>query len=138
MGLNIILSNHEQAPERAALDSKNSISFEGGGADYWYLWPTMIQEIENKTGKLMDLYDDIEFSGEDLEKLEKIVLKQIEELKHKKEGEWEVSVGTQLQPVKKEILRIVIKQEIVNKLKKFLSIILKAKKTNAKVLCIGD
>src|SRR6266567_574246 len=65
MGLDIVLTSNGQVPE---YNPDNSISFEGGAADYWYLWPTMIKEIKNETGELIDLYDDAEFTGDNLDK----------------------------------------------------------------------
>src|SRR6266567_8502082 len=74
MGLDIVLTSNGQVPE---YNPDNSISFEGGAADYWYLWPTMIKEIKNETGELIDLYDDAEFTGDNLDKIEKIISGQV-------------------------------------------------------------
>ena len=135
MALDIVLTINGQAPKH---NPETSISFEGGAADYWYLWPTMISEINNKTGELIDLYDNAEFSGDNLDKVERIVLHQLEELRKKKDKEWSVHTGTELQPIKKEIYRTLIKKDLENKLQHLLTIVRQARQTNEKVICIGD
>jgi hypothetical protein len=135
MALDIVLTVGGQTPR---YNSETSISFEGGAADYWYLWPTMIKEIQNKTGELIDLYDDAEFSGDNLEKVAEIVLNQLEKLKQKKDKEWEVHTGAELQPIKKEIYRTLIKKDLEDKLQRLLIIVQQAKQDNEKVICIGD
>lgn len=135
MALDIVLTVNGQAPD---YNLKTSIFFEGGAADYWYLWPKMIKEIKNKTEQLIDLYDDAEFSGDELGKVERIVLNQLEELKHKKDKNWEVHTGTELQPKKREIYKTLTKKDLEEKLQFLLKIVRLAKQTNEKILCIGD
>jgi hypothetical protein len=135
MALDIVLTVNGQVPQ---YDPETSISFEGGAADYWYLWPTMINEIKNKTGELIDLYDDAESSGDNLDKIETIVLHQLDELRKKKDKEWNVHIGTELQPIKKEIYRTLVKKDLEEKLQRLLTIVKQAKQKNEKVICIGD
>lgn len=135
MALDIVLTVNGKAPE---YNPETSISFESGAADYWYLWPTMIKEIKSKTGELIDLYDKAEFSGDNLDKVEKIVLNHLEQLKTINETEWEVHTGTELQPVKREKYKILNKQELEEKLHCLLRIVQLAKQSNEKVICIGD
>jgi hypothetical protein len=135
MALTIMLTVNGQ---KAKIHSGPSVSFDGNDADYWYLWSTMIKEIENKTGELIDLYDDAEFSGENLHELEAIVAKHVANLKNKKETEWDVHTGTALLPVKKEIYKTLSKKDLEAKLKAFLAIVRQAIAKNEKVICIGD
>ena len=135
MSLNIVLSKNGEAPE---WNGDTSISFSGGSADYWYLWSTLIKEIRNETGQLIDLYDDAEFSGDNLNKVERLIIKQIQELKDEKEEKWEIHIGTEFGHIKKEIYKTLVKEELISKLEKFLAIIQQAKENNEKVICIGD
>ncbi|WP_028982082.1 hypothetical protein [Sporocytophaga myxococcoides] len=135
MSLVIVLSVGGRAP---IFNPETSISLKGGDADYWYLWPTMIKEIKEETGELIDLYDDAEFSGDNLPKVEEIVIRQLEKLKQKKEKEWQVHIGTQIEPVKQEIFKSLIKKDLERKLRHFLKIMEQARLTNEKVICIGD
>ena len=135
MALNIVLTVNGQAPE---YNRDTSISFEGGDADYWYLWPTMIKQIKDQTGELIDLYDDAEFSGESLVKVERIILNELDYLQKKKEKRWDVHVGTQLQPTKKEIFKTLVKMDLEAKLQRFLMIVQQARVKNEKVVCLGD
>lgn len=135
MALDIVLTLNGQVPEYRP---ETSISFEGEDADYWYLWSAMIQKIKNETGELIDLYDDAEFSGENLIKIEKIVISELEDIRNKKEKSWEIHTGTQIKPIKKEIFKTLIKKELEEKLSRLLIIIRLAIKTNEKILCMGD
>jgi len=135
MPLDIVLSVNSEA---AIWNEHTSISFGGNDADYSFLWPTMIQEIKNQTGELLDLYDDAEFSGDDLPKLESIIIRYIEYLRGRKEAIWDVSIGTQLGPVKNEIFRPLVKTDLVNKLEKFLHTVRLAKERKEKIICLGD
>ena len=134
MALDIILSANRQVPE---WNADASVSF-GAGADYWFLWPTLIKEIKDATGELIDLYGDAEFFGDNLKKVERLIIKQIHELKNKKEDKWEVHTGTEFQPVKKEIYRTLVKKDLEDKLEKFLLIVRQAIEKDEKIICIGD
>jgi len=107
-------------------------------ADYWYLWPTMIKEIQKNKGELIDLYADAEFMGENLNKLEVIVSKTVENLVNKSESKWKVHVGTELGIEKKEIFRALNKNDLIEKLTVLLKMITMARKTNDKLISIGD
>jgi K+ transporter len=134
MAVDIVLSVNGKMPK---FNPETSILFEDD-ADYWYLWSSMIKEIKTATGELIDLYGNAEFFGNNLSKVEKIVFNQLEELKQIKETQWEVCVGTQTKPIKKEIFKTLIKKDIEEKLQRFLSIIRQAKQTGEKVICCGD
>jgi hypothetical protein len=134
MALDIVLSVNGKAPEWR---EETSVSF-NADADYWYLWPTMIRDIKNQTGKLLDLYDDAKFSGQELISLEQVLEKQLVDLASEKPKEWDVHVGTQTHPIKKDIYKKLVKKDLQLKLEKFLFIVRLAKEEFETVICIGD
>src|SRR5579872_5530136 len=134
MAVDIVVTVNGQIPR---YDLQNSISF-NDDADYWFLWPTMIKEIEDRTGQLIDLYGDAKFSGDFLGQVEKILLRHLEELNQRSDPQWEVHVGTQTEPVKKEIYKTLIKKDLEEKLQRFASFLRYAAQANEKVICLGD
>jgi hypothetical protein len=129
MPLDIVLSKNGKAP---AFDEQTSICFDNK-ADYWYLWPTMIQEIKNQTGELLDLYDDAKFLGDDLPKLEIILINQIKALQERKEKAWTVLIDNGFGP-----FETLVKKDLENKLEKFIYMVRLAKERNEKIICLGD
>ena len=51
MSLCIVLTVNGEPPEYIP---ETSISFDEHPADYCYLWPTLIREIKDRTGELID------------------------------------------------------------------------------------
>jgi hypothetical protein len=133
VAVDIVLSVNGKAP---VWREETSIRL-SDDADYWYLWPRMINDLKNQTGELIDLYDGAEFSGQNLDILETLVGKQLLDLSSKEE-EWEVHVGTQTHLVKKEIYKKLIKRELQLKLAKLLFIVGLAKEQSEMVICLGD
>ena len=105
MAVDIILSANRRVSE---WNADTCVSFRSD-ADYCFLWPTLIKEIKDATGELIDLYGDAEFFGEDLNKVESLIIKQIDELKDRKEDKWEVHTATELQPVKRKIYKTLVR-----------------------------
>ena len=135
MALDIVLSIGGKARQ---WNDDTSISFEGGEADYWYLWPTLIAEVKKATGQLIDLYDDAMFSGDDLDRVEGLTLIALQQLASIKNERWQVHTGTQTHPVREEIYRTLVKKDLRQKLEKLVSMLRLAKERGEKVICIGD
>ncbi|UUC45187.1 hypothetical protein [Flavobacterium cerinum] len=135
MAISILLTTNKTITKH---NEHRSFYFEDSGADYWYLWPTMIKEINNKTGELIDLYQDAEFSGSHLTIFKTTVAKHLAVINSKKEKSWEVYIGTQMHPVKQDIYKTLVKKEIAEKLEKLLQMIDLAIKSEEKIICIGD
>ncbi len=132
MALDIVLSVNRKA---SVWNEATSIQLDA--AEYCYLWPSMINDIKNRTGKIIDLYDDAKFSGHDLDALETLISKQLLDLSSEKQ-EWEVHTGTQTHPVKREIYKKLIRKDLQLKLEKFLFIVRLAKEQSEMVICLGD
>jgi len=133
MALDIVVTENGKVGK---YDQQGSIAFEDD-ADYWYLQP-MIKEIENRTGQLIDLYGEAKFGGDFLEQVEKIVLDHLDRLKQRREKQWEVHVGTQLHPTRKDLFKTLIKKDLEEKLHRFIAMLRQAKRTNEHVVCLGD
>ncbi len=134
MSLGIVLTEKGKVP---IWNDETSVSFHEEQY-YWYLYPTLIKQIQNQTGKVIDLYDDAEFEGGSLLILEKIVINQLIILEQIKEKSWEVHVGTQTYPEKKQIFETVKRTTTIELLEKLLHIVRLAIKQNEKIICLGD
>lgn len=134
MALDIVLTVNKKPPIG---NLETFVAFEDA-ADYWYLYDTMITEIRNETGQMLDLYADCKFSDHHLQTLARIITKHLTLLKQKKEKSWPVHTGTQLKPVQKEIYKPLIKNELEAKLTKFLLITNLAIEKNEMLIGRGD
>ena len=134
MALDITITVNGKAPKNS---KEQSISFEGGDADYWHLYP-LFEKLAKETGEMIDLYADSEFSNGSLLKLRQLLVNEIDRVKAQKEKQWSVYTGTQLQPEKKEIFKVLTRKDFIQKLEKWVSMIDIAIKTNEKIICIGD
>ena len=110
----------------------------GGDVDgyYWFLWP-LFKDLAKQTGQLVDLYGDAFFCGEDLDALAQILV-HAHGLVNVQPDIWEVHIGTQLQPVRRELYSTVNKQQMVVLLDRLEAAIHRAKNTEAYVSFIGD
>ena len=135
MALNLVLSENHKAP---IWREQTSIVFEDEGADYWFLYGSMIEEIKQHTGEVLDLYDDAHFSGQKLAQLNRIVLKTVAKIQTVPEQEWQVHLGTQTQPEHKELYRTLTKKYLLQKLNKFAFMIDLAMKKGEMIIGIGD
>jgi len=124
--------------KKANWNEQVSVYFDDSGADYCFLYPTLISEIKNKTGKLIDPYDDCLFTDLDFPVLQELIISNIEKINQLKEKEWNVTVGLQTFPEKKEIYKVLNKKELLKKLEKFSSMIQLAKDNDEYIISIGD
>jgi hypothetical protein len=134
MAVNIVLSVNGKAP----IWREDTSIWLDDDAEYWYLWPRMIEAIRNQTGELIDLYDNATFSGQNLTILELAIQEQLNELSNENRTEWDIHVGTQTLAVKKEIYKKLVKKDLQFKLEKLLHIVYLAKATAEQVICLGD
>lgn len=135
MALDIVLTVNGEAPEWTA---ETSISLEDLKADYAYLCHTLIENLKNKTGQLLDPYDNAQFSGKNLHILNELIREELEDVQRLTQNERQIHVGTQLSPTKKELYDTLHKNDLVAKLTKFLKMTDLAIANNEKIVCMGD
>lgn len=103
---------------------------------YWFLVP-LFENLWKKTGQTIDLYGNATFSGEYLDDLKAVII-EAKQLLVSQPKIWEVSTGTQISPVRKEIFSTVTKvgfEELLNKIEMAIE---KAKSENSCVTFWGD
>jgi hypothetical protein len=74
-------------PEHAWRDEGPAFAYVGFGAEYWWLYPSIL-ELQTSTGQLIDSQTDAFFSGSDLEKLADFT-RQARDLASGQPDEWE-------------------------------------------------
>ncbi len=135
MALHIILTENGEIPEWR---EETSISFNGGAADYWYLYEPMIKALEKETGELLDLYDDAEFFDGNLLILKRFIEQEITKLNSRAEEEWVVNTGIQFQPDHRELYETLNKRDLIEKLQKLMRMINRAVDEDEGIVSIGD
>lgn len=104
---------------------------------YWFMHP-WLKEVHKTTGIYLDLYGDAEFhSGKSLGALENALRVALAAAENSAPY-WQVHVGTQLRPEKKELYKGVAREEIVQSISTLLAVLQEAKDTDATVVCNGD
>lgn len=136
MAVDIVLTKNGLTPE---YNEATSIRFDDGDAtgDFWFL-QSFFEKLGVKTSETIDLYDDCCFEGDKLIRLKEELIKEINRIKNDSNKEWNVHVGTQVHPIKKEIFKPVIKKDIIIKLEKWLNITDLAIDNNEKLIGLGD
>jgi hypothetical protein len=112
-----------------------AISFNDDGY-YWFLHP-LFERLRDESGKYVDLYGDARFTRDDYPRLRRL-LDEADGMARRQPKAWEVHVGTQLQPMRKEIYRTVERDnliEIISTLRKMVDV---ADELGGVLECIGD
>jgi hypothetical protein len=103
---------------------------------YWSLHP-LIEKLHSETGQYIDLYGDASFSGASLSALERMIA-EAEKMIQKQSVSWQVHLGTQLRPQRKELYEVVYKVQVLSLLQKWREIVARAKELGKPVVCFGD
>jgi hypothetical protein len=110
---------------------------------YWYLHP-LFEELRAATGQYIYLYGDASFSGPMLTALEEIVSR-AQDLVDRQPATWNVCVGQELVPWEKGARKhskprfaVVAKDQFLALLNRWQDLIIRAKKSQRSVVCIGD
>ena len=111
------------------------MSFENDGY-YWYLNP-LFEEMYEKIGIYIDLYGDAEFTGRNIHQLESLLNKAFEMIKNEPKN-WDVYIGTQTHPDKKDLFCKVSKIEFDSKLKTLQKMVTEVKEKSGRLIFSGD
>jgi hypothetical protein len=130
MGLDIRLVS---APSRGT--SAPALVFEDDGY-YWFLHP-LFERLREETGKYIDLYGGALFSRNDWPRL-RALLREAEAMANRQPVKWEVCVGTQLHPVEKKLYRAVVRDELLQRIATFKTLIDVAEGCDGVIECLGD
>jgi hypothetical protein len=104
---------------------------------YWFMHP-WFKEVHKTCGIYVDLYGDAEFhSGKGLGVLESKLRAALAAAENSPPT-WQVHVGTQLRPEKKELYMQVVREEVVQTISNFLVVLQEVKETDATIVCNGD
>ena len=104
---------------------------------YWFMHP-WLKEVHKTCGIYVDLYGDAEFhSGKGLGVLESKLRAALAAAENGPPT-WQVHVGTQLRPEKKQLYMQVVRKEVVQTISNFLVVLQEAKEADATVVCNGD
>ena len=103
---------------------------------YWFLHP-LFGQLWTETGKYIDLYGDAAFEGESLAALERMLI-EARALIESRPDSWEVHIGTQIKPTKKEIYVPVERDQFLKLIDQWEKIIARAKELGRPVACFGD
>jgi len=112
-----------------------ALSFEDDGY-YWFLHP-LFERLREQSGKYIDLYGDAFFTRDDLPRL-RTLLSEAESMARRQPLTWEVHVGTQSHPVKKELYRTVNREDLLKLIFAFRGLVEAADENDAQIECIGD
>jgi hypothetical protein len=103
---------------------------------YWFLHP-LFERLQAETGQYIDLYGNASFVGKDLDALARVI-EEANDLVEAKGESWDVHVGTQLLPSRKELYRAVQKGKFLQVLEQLEDIIARAQELKRPVVCFGD
>jgi len=121
--------------DRSKTQAGLSISLSDDGY-YWFLHP-LFQQLRDESGKYVDLYGDAFFTREDYPRLRRL-LDEANEMARRQPSAWEVQVGTQLRPTRKEIYGTVQRDnlfKIITTLRKMVDL---ADELDGVLECTGD
>jgi hypothetical protein len=111
------------------------LSLDDGGY-YWFLYP-LIERLYDETGQFIDLYTDARFTPSKFPALERM-LAAAEKLIRKQPARWQVLIGVQVKPVRKELYTEVERAKFLKFLGVLRKVIARAKKLRRPVVCFGD
>ena len=115
--------------------SEPGLSFKDDGY-YWFLHP-WFERLREQSGKYIDLYGDALLTRDDYPRL-RAVLTEAEVMARRQPATWQVHVGTQLQPAKKELYRTIDRGELLKLIETFRTLIDAADKLDGYLECVGD
>ncbi len=112
-----------------------ALSLENDGY-YWFLQP-LFARLRDECGKSLDLYGDTQFTRDDFPRL-RALLHEAERLARRQPRTWEVHLGTQLRPAKREVRRTVDRDRLLELIAAFRALVDAADELGGTLECIGD
>ena len=103
---------------------------------YWFLHP-LFARLQAETGQYIDLYGDAAFTGPELASL-KLMLAEARTLAEAQTHSWQVHVGTQVAPVRRELYKPVRRDKLLALLDRWDEVVCRAAALNRPVVCFGD
>jgi len=136
MAVDIVLTVNGKKSE---YNEETSIRFDDddSNGDFCFLQP-FFEKLRTKTSQVIDPYDDCIFENDNLKKLKHELVAEINRLKSESFEQREIHTGTQVNPIKKEIYKPVVRKLLLAKMEKWLEIIELAIEKNEKLTGIGD
>ncbi len=130
MSLDIFIGENRKDPNITHLISIDEVF-------YWELYP-VFKDVSNKTGELIDLYDDANFNLKSQVTLKHHLEQKLNQI-YQQEATWNVITGWRAINNKKvKIERVIEKRNIVNLIKTFISSIEDAMKQKKNIIFLGD
>ncbi len=123
------------SPSASAKTEHPLLTLEDDGY-YWFLHP-LLWNLFERTGKYIDLYDETSFHSHELDHLDGL-LSEARSLVSTQPRQWQVHCATQIHPVKKNILKLVTREEFQKLLDQLESIVSEARETEGVVTFSGD
>jgi hypothetical protein len=118
-----------------SIEKTPSLALEDDGY-YWFLHPLLVA-LADETGQYVDLYGEARFQGESLNALERVLVSACE-LVESQPSSWEVHVGTQLSPERRELYKPVERRRFLELIATWQGIVARARELRRAVLCFGD
>jgi len=103
---------------------------------YWFLHP-LFERLRDQCGKYIDLYGDALFTRDDFSRLREL-LDEASALAKAKPATWNVHVGTQLQPTRKELYAAVSREQLLTLIKAMRNMVETADRLDGQLECVGD
>lgn len=100
---------------------------------YWFLCP-LFCELEDETGKMIDLYGSALFVGEELTALEQMLAK-ARHLVLQQPVSWKVAIGIRESG---PVMRVVRRSTFLTLLERWESVVARARELKRGVVCFGD
>lgn len=107
-----------------------------GDGDFYFLIE-VFDEVERLTGVKISQYEDARLCGEQLDVLDKLLLRRMH-IAERKSDKWNEFIGEQIAPTKKNIYEKMIRKDLLKKLADIKSLVVKAKKNDRVLLFFGD
>lgn len=105
-------------------------------APYWFLYP-LFERLWKETGQYIDLYGDASFAGDGLIALKRM-LADARTLTEAQPPLWQVHIGTQTAPVRRELYQPVERDALLALIGSWRKIVERAEELGKPVVCFGD
>ena len=103
---------------------------------YWFLYP-LFERLWTETEQMIDLYGYASFAGDGLTALKRM-LAAARTMVKKHPAAWQVHVGTQTAPIRRELYRPVERAALLELLEAWVRIVERAEELGKPVVCFGD
>jgi hypothetical protein len=105
-------------------------------AAYWFLHP-LFERLAAQTGQYIDRHGDATFAGRQFAAL-KGMLAGARRLAESRPDSWEVHVGTQVLPVRRELYKWLDRERLLKLLAEWERVVERAEQLGRPVVCFGD